>query len=130
LFAFIIHKTSITSQIFIEVSVSSHASERSCIGVLGVSIVSLSTIYLLDFRTVPTVWYILELFRQCGIFWNCSDSVVYFAFHFIYRYTLLYVYIYYLWLITDWKGKSLRYLKLRKVYNQYIYIPITSSYVI
>jgi hypothetical protein len=24
------------------------------------------------------VWYILELFQQCGIFWNCSGSVVYF----------------------------------------------------
>ena len=34
------------------------------------------------FGTVPTVWYILELFRQCGIFWNYSDSVVYFVFHF------------------------------------------------
>jgi hypothetical protein len=28
------------------------------------------------FGTVPTVWYVLELFRQCGMFWNCSDSVV------------------------------------------------------
>ena len=43
--------------------------------------------FVLDFGTVPTVWYILfqilELFRQCGIFcfrfWNCSDSVVYFV---------------------------------------------------
>ena len=46
---------------------------------------------LLDIGTVPTVWYILflykilELFRQCGIFCfsirhrNCSDSVVYFV---------------------------------------------------
>jgi hypothetical protein len=23
--------------------------------------------------------YFLELFRQCGIFWNCSDSVVFFG---------------------------------------------------
>jgi hypothetical protein len=47
-----------------------------------------SLVFLLDFRIVPTVWYllffcyILELFRQCGIScfsvrsWNCSDSVV------------------------------------------------------
>jgi hypothetical protein len=25
--------------------------------------------------------YFLELFRQCCIFWNCSDSVVFFVFH-------------------------------------------------
>jgi hypothetical protein len=24
------------------------------------------------------VWYIIELFRPCGVFWNCSVSVVYF----------------------------------------------------
>jgi hypothetical protein len=38
------------------------------------------------FGIVPTVWYFLELFRQCGIFgivltvwysWNCSDSVIF-----------------------------------------------------
>jgi len=34
---------------------------------------SISTIFLLDFGIVSTVW-ILELFRQCG-FWNCFDSV-------------------------------------------------------
>ena len=31
------------------------------------------------FGIVATVWYFLELFRQCGIFWNCSDSVVFFG---------------------------------------------------
>jgi hypothetical protein len=36
-------------------------------------------VFLLDFRTVPTVWYILELFLQCGIFWNFSYGVVYFG---------------------------------------------------
>ena len=62
--------------------------------VLRVSILPLSTIFLFDFRTVPTVWYflffylILDLFRQCGIFcfsiwfWTCSDSVVFFVFLF------------------------------------------------
>ena len=48
---------------------------------LGVSILSLFMIFLLDFGTLPTVWYFyffilflrffywrLELFRQCGIF--------------------------------------------------------------
>jgi len=34
-------------------------------------------IFRMDFGTVPTAWYILELFRQRGIFWNCSDNAVY-----------------------------------------------------
>ena len=25
------------------------------------------------------MWYVLELFRQCGMFWNCSESVVCFG---------------------------------------------------
>jgi hypothetical protein len=56
----------------ISVSVSSHGTEQSCICVLGVSIFSLSTIF----------YWMLELFRQCGIFLflNCSDSVIYFCF--------------------------------------------------
>ena len=37
--------------------VSSQESERSCICVLEVSILPLSIIFLLDFRTVSTVWY-------------------------------------------------------------------------
>jgi hypothetical protein len=59
-------------------------SEQSCICVLGVSILPLSTIFLFDFGIVPTVWNCLdsvELSRQCGIVWtvwNCSDSVVLF----------------------------------------------------
>jgi hypothetical protein len=28
------------------------------------------------------VWLVIVWFRQCGIFWNCSDSVVYFVFQF------------------------------------------------
>jgi hypothetical protein len=39
--------------------------------------------YFLDFWSVPTVWYfflIFEVFRQCGIFLMCSDSVVFFWF--------------------------------------------------
>ena len=55
----IIHKTSLNPSLFIEMSVSSRTNGRSCIGVLGVSILPLSTIYLLDFRTVPTVWCVL-----------------------------------------------------------------------
>ena len=72
-----------------EVPVSSQEeSERSYICVLEVSILPLSTILILDFRTVQTMCYfrtvqtmcyfrtaILELFRQCGIlelFWQCG----------------------------------------------------------
>ena len=57
----------------------------------------LCAIFLLDFGTVPRVWYFLncpdsviffDLFRQCDIFWtvptvwyflNCSDSVIFVA---------------------------------------------------
>ena len=35
------------------------ARERSCICMLGVSILPLSMILALDFETVPTVWYFL-----------------------------------------------------------------------
>ena len=31
------------------------------------------------FGTVSTVWYVLGLFRQCGMFWDCFDSVVCFG---------------------------------------------------
>jgi hypothetical protein len=56
------HKTSLTPPLFIEVSVSSHETEQSCICVLGVSIFSLSTIFLLYVGIVPTVWYIFLLY--------------------------------------------------------------------
>ena len=83
---------------------------RNCSdNVVFYSIPFISTIFLLDLGTVPTVWYFLffllflrffqqsqELFRQCGIlyysfyfydfsviFRNCSDSVVCFIFPFI-----------------------------------------------
>ena len=36
-------------------------SERSCIGVLGLLIYAFSTIFLLYFETVPTVWHLLFL---------------------------------------------------------------------
>jgi hypothetical protein len=36
-------------------------------------------ICLLNFSTVPTMWYVFQLFRQCGMFFNCSDSVVCFS---------------------------------------------------
>jgi hypothetical protein len=51
------HKTSVTPPLFNKVPVPSHGSEWSCISELGVFILALSTIFLLGFGTVPTVWY-------------------------------------------------------------------------
>jgi hypothetical protein len=58
------HKTSLIRPLFIEVSVSSQENEQSSICMLRVSILPLSTMFLLDF-------------------WNCSDGVVFFILHFI-----------------------------------------------
>ena len=53
------NKTSLTPPLFIEVPVPGHISERSCICVLlGVLILSFSTIFLLDFGTIPIVLYV------------------------------------------------------------------------
>ena len=53
------HKTSIIPpHLYIEVIVPSQESELSCICVLEISTLPLSTMFLLDFRTVPIVWYI------------------------------------------------------------------------
>ena len=67
-------KTSLTPSLFIEMSIPSQASEWSCICVLRISILPLSLIFLLDFGTVPTVWYFIfhfvidrELLRRCVI---------------------------------------------------------------
>ena len=51
--------------LFIEVPVPSTESERSYIFVLEVSMLPLSTILILDFGTVPTVWY----FRTVPTVW-------------------------------------------------------------
>ena len=51
------HKISLSPPRFIVVSAPSRESERSCICVLGVSILSLPNILIFDFGTVPTVWY-------------------------------------------------------------------------
>ena len=53
------NKSSLTPPLFIEVPVPSQEIEQSCICVLRVSILLLSTVFLLDF---------IELFKQCGIF--------------------------------------------------------------
>jgi len=50
-------KLNLILPLFIEVPVSSQESERSCIFVLEVSILSPSMIFLLDLGTVQTVWF-------------------------------------------------------------------------
>ena len=66
-------KTSFTPPLCIEVHVQSQESERSSSHVLGVSIFPDSTIFLLDFKTVPTVWYSVFSFpyhyTRRSIFW-------------------------------------------------------------
>ena len=49
------HKATLTPPLFIEVPVPNDESERSGICVLGISILPLSTIFILDFGNVPTV---------------------------------------------------------------------------
>jgi hypothetical protein len=73
--------------LFISVSLPSQESERFFfdIRILIDPLVSSNPSYvfvlwvfsLLDFGTVPTVWYFLFSIR----FWNCSDSVVFFIFY-------------------------------------------------
>jgi hypothetical protein len=50
------HKTSSTPPLLYE-SVPSKDHDRSYICALGVDIMPLSTIFQLDCRTIPTVWY-------------------------------------------------------------------------
>ena len=67
------HKTSLTLPLFIKVSVLSQECQRSCASVFGVSILSLSAIFLLDFGTVP--WM------------NWSVNMLCFVLHFIIKST-------------------------------------------
>ena len=51
------HKnTSLTPPLFIETTVPSQESERSCICLLVASILPPSTNFVLDFGNIPTVW--------------------------------------------------------------------------
>jgi hypothetical protein len=61
--------TSLTLPLFFKVPVPWQKMEWSCSCVLGVSILPLSTIFLLDFGHVLTVWYFSIRF------WTCSDSM-------------------------------------------------------
>ena len=69
------HNTSLAPPLFIEVSVPSQGSERSCICELDVSILPLSSIFLLYFGNVQTELYLYvgdlsgfmtNLFRTIG----------------------------------------------------------------
>ena len=51
-----VHKTSLTPPIFIEVHITSPESRKSCICVLRVSVLPLSTISLVLCGNVPTMW--------------------------------------------------------------------------
>ena len=48
--------TSLTAPFFIEMTVPSQESGRSCICLLVASILPLSTNFVLDFGNIPTVW--------------------------------------------------------------------------
>jgi len=61
-----VHKTSLILPLLIEVSVPSQESERLFLCMLEVSILTLSLIFLLGLRTVPTVCYFL-FFNFCII---------------------------------------------------------------
>ena len=68
--------------------VSSQEIDRSCICVLGVSILCLSIIFRLDFRTDPTVYVIFYIFIQLtSVCYNCCYSfyVVWFGLYFHFR---------------------------------------------
>ena len=63
-----------------ELLVPRQDSERSCICVLEVSILPLSTILIFDFGIVPRVWYFCIsfycIFRQCRyIVYQCSHEI-------------------------------------------------------
>jgi len=54
-----VQKNSWTPPLFIKMPVPSQEIERSCISVLGLSILTLPTILIFDFGIVPMVWYFL-----------------------------------------------------------------------
>jgi len=60
------HTTNLTPPLFIEVHVPNQEGKRSCVCLLGVSIVPVFTIFLLDLGAIWTEWYYL-LFSFCYI---------------------------------------------------------------
>jgi hypothetical protein len=69
--------------------VSRQESELSCICVLGVCILPLYAFFLLDFGTVPTVWYFMGFFHFISTIFLLDFRTFptmlsfFFAFHFI-----------------------------------------------
>jgi hypothetical protein len=61
------------SPVFIDVHVPSQKSGRSCICVLGVSILHLSTILILNFGTVLTVWYFFLFYGLSSVIYRGSS---------------------------------------------------------
>ena len=63
---------SLTPTFFIEVHVPSKESGRSCICMLGISILHLSTILIFDVEIVPTVWHFLvfRFISKCNLTLN------------------------------------------------------------
>ena len=52
------HETSLTPPLFVGVPVPKHVIVWSCIFVLGISVLFLSTILIFDIGIIPTVWWV------------------------------------------------------------------------
>jgi len=65
------HNTSLTPPLFIEVPVPSQESEMPCTCIWGIDFIS--TIALLDFGNVPTVWYFL--FFTLFLCYTCLENI-------------------------------------------------------
>ena len=75
-----VHKTSLTPPLFIEVPVPIQESERSCICVRSIDLGSVSTIFLIDFGTIPTFvfhfiskFFLLQSFAVEELFTDRSE---------------------------------------------------------
>ena len=70
------NKPSLTPSLCIEASVPSQESERPYRCVLGISILSLSTVFWLDFGAVPTVWcFFFPPFIMIKLIGTCTYTV-------------------------------------------------------
>ena len=78
------HKTSLTPSLFIQLLVTRQESEWSCISMLGVSILPLSTILFFHFGIVQTVCYFFIFFshfimsRTTNLTYNAFDGYAFF----------------------------------------------------
>ena len=93
------HKTSLAPSIFIEVSVPSHENQRYYIWVLLVSILPVSTLFILELVWQCGIllfvilsqcyWYLFCLYLRY-LYWTCSDSVVFCCLSFYHSVTGIY----------------------------------------